>query len=95
MIVEFPRGVDESGKPHKDALRWYCPKCDALVHEVRWVLKKIDEDLKLIMNGYWNGPVEKRTCKGCGHVIERAGAVQLKGRRVSAVKKKSSSRSRE
>lgn len=87
LIVEFPRGVDAQGKPHEDALRWYCPECDGLVHEARWVLKKIDEDLKVIMNGFWDGPAERRTCRGCGHVIERAGAVQLKGRKVSAVKK--------
>jgi 3-hydroxyanthranilate 3,4-dioxygenase len=87
LIVEFPRGLDEHGNPHQDALRWYCPQCDDLVHEVKWVLRKIDEDLKVIMNGFWGGPVEQRTCRRCGHVIERAGAVELKGRKVSAVKK--------
>jgi 3-hydroxyanthranilate 3,4-dioxygenase len=94
LIVEFPRGVDDRGNPHKDALRWYCPECDELVHETQWVLKKIDEDLKVIMNEYWGGPVEKRTCKRCGHVIDRAGVVQLKGGRVSAVKKEGRSRGR-
>lgn len=92
LIVEFPRGVDEHGNPHQDALRWYCPECDELVHEARWVLKKIDEDLKVIMNDFWGGPVERRTCRRCGHVIERAGAVQLKGRRVSAVPGKAASK---
>src|SRR5678815_3564066 len=61
LIVEFPRGVDSAGNPQQDALRWYCPKCDALVHEARWVLKKIDEDLRVIMNDFWDGPVERRT----------------------------------
>ena len=88
LIVEFPRGVDERGRAQEDALRWYCPRCDHLVHEVRWVLKRIDEDLRVIMNGFWGGPVGARTCGQCGEVIERAGAVELKGRRVSAVKKK-------
>lgn len=87
LIVEFPRGVDEQGNPHQDALRWYCPQCDDLVHEARWVLKKIDQDLKVIMNEFWGGPAAQRTCRRCGHVIERAGAVQLKGRRISAVTK--------
>jgi len=54
------------------------------VHDVRWVLKKIDEDLKLIMNEFWGGPVENRTCKSCGYVIERAGAIELKGGKVKA-----------
>jgi 3-hydroxyanthranilate 3,4-dioxygenase len=79
LIVEFPRGMDTSGNPQEDALRWYCPKCDALVHEARWVLRKIDEDLKIIMEGFWGGPSEKRTCRQCGNVIERAGAIELKG----------------
>jgi 3-hydroxyanthranilate 3,4-dioxygenase len=98
-IAEFPRGVDEQGNPQKDGLQWYCPKCDTLVHEVYWVLKKIDEDLKIIMNDFWEGPVENRTCKNCGFVIERAGAIELKGGKVKAAggkrsaKKKSASRS--
>jgi hypothetical protein len=59
------------------------------VHEARWVLKKIDEDLKIIMHDFWGGPAERRTCKNCGYVIQQAGAIQLKGKKVSAVKKKS------
>jgi 3-hydroxyanthranilate 3,4-dioxygenase len=89
LIVEFPRGFDEHGKPQEDALRWYCPECDTLVHEARWVLKKIDEDLKIIMHDFWGGPAERRTCKNCGYVIQQAGAIELKGKKVSAVKKKS------
>jgi 3-hydroxyanthranilate 3,4-dioxygenase len=88
LIVEFPRGLDEQGRPQEDGLRWYCPKCDALVHEARWVLKKIDEDLKVIMEEFWGGPAERRTCKACGTVIERAGAVELKGGRVKAARGK-------
>jgi 3-hydroxyanthranilate 3,4-dioxygenase len=84
LIVEFPRGVDSAGNPQQDALRWYCPKCDALVYEARWVLKKIDEDLRVIMNDFWDGPVERRTCGSCGHVIVRAGAIALKKGKVRA-----------
>lgn len=72
LIIEFPRPKGE-----KDALRWYCPKCDELVHEASWRLKKIDEDLKVIMEGFWGGPAKRRTCKACGHVIERAGAFKM------------------
>lgn len=82
LIAEFPRGVDAQGNPQKDALRWYCPRCDALVHEVQWVLRKIDEDLKVIMEGFWGGPVEQRTCRNCGYVIERAGEIELARGRV-------------
>ncbi len=84
LIIEFPRGVDAEGLPQQDGLRWYCPKCDALVHEAKWVLKRIDEDLKIIMHDFWDGPVERRTCRGCGHVIERAGAIALSGGKVKA-----------
>jgi len=79
LVMEFPRGVDAMGIPQEDGLRWYCPSCDALVHEAKWVLKKIDEDLKIIMEDFWNGPVERRTCKECGHVIQRAAAFTMGG----------------
>ncbi len=84
LIAEFPRGRDAQGRPNEDALRWYCPECDALVYEATWVLKKIDEDLKIIMNDFWDGPVQRRTCRECGTVIVRAGAVELKAGRVRA-----------
>ncbi|HRJ50094.1 MAG TPA: 3-hydroxyanthranilate 3,4-dioxygenase, partial [Phycisphaerales bacterium] len=74
LIVEFPRGTDQRGHPLKDALRWYCPACDELVLEATWVLRKIDEDLKIIMEDFWGGPAKRRTCRACGTVIERAGA---------------------
>jgi 3-hydroxyanthranilate 3,4-dioxygenase len=72
LIVEFPRPEGEM-----DGLRWYCPECDELVHEARWRLKKIDEDLKVIMEGFWGGPEERRTCAKCSHVIRRAGAYTM------------------
>lgn len=84
LIVEFPRGVDAEGRPQEDALRWYCPECDTLVHEAKWVLKKIDEDLKVIMEEFWGGPEERRTCPNCGHVIQRGEAIELKRGRVKA-----------
>jgi 3-hydroxyanthranilate 3,4-dioxygenase len=79
LIVEFPRPAGQ-----QDALRWYCPGCDRLVHEARWTLKKIDEDLKVIMEAFWGGPAANRTCSNCGTVIERAGAIQLKSGKVRA-----------
>ena len=77
LIMEFPRGFDALGHPQKDALRWYCPACDAPVYEAQWVLNKIDEDLKIIMENFWSGPVGRRTCKKCGTVVERAVAIRL------------------
>ena len=80
LIVEFPRGVDPQGKPQEDALRWYCPQCDELVHEARWVLKQIDQDLKVIMEDFWGGTEQRRTCPSCGHVIQRGQAIELEGK---------------
>jgi 3-hydroxyanthranilate 3,4-dioxygenase len=88
LIAEFPRGFDAQGNPQMDALRWYCPSCDQLVHEAKWVLKKIDEDLKIIMEDFWGGPAERRTCKHCGTVIERAGAIKLANGKVKAATKR-------
>lgn len=72
LIVEFPRPNGQM-----DALRWYCAKCDHLVHEAKWVLRKIDEDLKIIMNEFWDGPASHRTCQKCGTVIQRADAYTM------------------
>lgn len=73
LIAEFPRPAGQ-----KDKLQWYCPQCDALVYEAAWILKKIDEDLKVIMEDFWGGPAERRTCRRCGTVIQRAGEFKLR-----------------
>ncbi|MCH8269959.1 MAG: 3-hydroxyanthranilate 3,4-dioxygenase [Planctomycetes bacterium] len=69
LIIEFPRGQAE------DALHWYCPNCDALVHAAKWKLKRIDKDLAVIMEEFWEGPIQRRTCKKCDTVIQRATAI--------------------
>ena len=87
LIMEFPRGVDAKGRPQKDGLRWYCPKCDTLVYEAQFVLKRIDKDLAVAMNAFWDGPVSRRTCGECGYVVERAGAIAIRGGKVKAAKR--------
>lgn len=87
LIVEFPRP-----KGRKDALRWYCPKCDELVHEAQWRLKKIDEDLKVIMERFWGGPAKRRTCKACGHLIERAGAFTMPASPAAKARRRAAAR---
>jgi len=76
LIVEFPR-THNSEKVLDDGLRWYCEECDELVHEASFRLAHIDKDLHEVMDNFWNGPVEGRTCKKCGTVIERAGEFRL------------------
>lgn len=85
LIIEFPRPEGQL-----DGLRWYCvnPKCDKLVYEANWRLKKIDEDLAVIMEAFWGGPVEQRTCRHCGTIIQRAGAIQLKQGKVRSASAK-------
>ncbi|MFG0326774.1 MAG: 3-hydroxyanthranilate 3,4-dioxygenase [Phycisphaerales bacterium JB037] len=75
LIVEFPRVID--GKTHEDGLHWYCDECETLVHKASFRLAHIDEDLHKVMDAFWNGPVEGRTCPGCGNVIQRAGHFDL------------------
>ena len=72
LIVEFPRPAGA-----KDELRWYCPDDKHLVHSAEFRLKHIDEDLHEIMDEFWNGPVEIRTCKETGKVVERAGEFRI------------------
>ncbi len=47
------------------------------MHEAEFSLQHIDEDLHRIMDEFWNGPEEIRTCKETGKVIERAGEFLL------------------
>lgn len=75
LIVEFPRVID--GRVHEDRLQWYCPADEHLVHEASFRLEHIDRDLHRIMDEFWNGPVERRTCAICGTVVERAGEFRL------------------
>ena len=72
LIVEFPRPAGT-----RDKLQWYCPDDIHLVHEAEFRLKHIDQDLHKIMDEFWNGPAERRTCKETGKVIERAGKFDL------------------
>lgn len=79
LIVEFPRPRGQN-----DGLQWYCPKCDHLVYDARFRLKKIDKDLAIVMNKFWGGPASRRTCKACGYVIQRAGTIAIEKGKVRA-----------
>lgn len=75
LVVEFPRPAGT-----KDQLRWYCPDDIHLVYQAEFRLSHIDQDLHRIMDDFWNGPVERRTCKETGKVIERATTFELANR---------------
>ena len=72
LIVEFPRPEGT-----KDHLRWYCPDDKHLVYEAEFRMKHIDQDLHKVMDDFWNGPIERRTCKETGKVVERASTFDL------------------
>ncbi len=74
LIVEFPRPVGQ-----KDQLRWYCPDDVHLVHQAEFQLAHIDRDLHKIMDDFWNGPVERRTCPVDGKIVQRATQFELAG----------------
>jgi hypothetical protein len=38
------------------------------------------------MNDFWDGPAKRRTCTKCGHIIQRAGAIALKGGKIKVAK---------
>ncbi|RMG14521.1 MAG: 3-hydroxyanthranilate 3,4-dioxygenase [Planctomycetota bacterium] len=70
--------VVEQARPPgpQDKLRWYCERCNALVHEASFELKNIARDLKEIMEAFWEGDPAVRTCKECGAVVEKPGEAQ-------------------
>jgi len=72
LIVEFPRP-----KGAVDKLRWYCNDDQHLVHEAEFRLKHIDEDLHKVMDEFWNGPEEIRTCSICNTVVQRASEFKI------------------
>ena len=72
LIVEFPRPIGQL-----DQLRWYCQSDSHLVYQAEFQLEHIDRDLHRIMDEFWNGPVERRTCNQCGSVVERASKFKL------------------
>jgi 3-hydroxyanthranilate 3,4-dioxygenase len=65
LVVEQarPQGAD-------DHLRWYCPKCGALLHDAQFHLVDLGTQLKPLIEGFF-GSEELRTCKQCGHVVTR------------------------
>ena len=54
-----------------DRFQWYCPNCDALLHEERAVVDDYGKDY--VTQAYRNffGSLEHRTCKACGTVMPK------------------------
>ena len=61
--------VIEQARPEQanDHMRWYCPKCGALIHDAEFHLVDLGKQLKPIIEEF-NGSEALRTCKSCGTV---------------------------
>lgn len=58
-----------------DRFQWYCPSCDALLHEERAVVEDYTQDY--VSRAYKNffDSVEHRTCTSCGTIMPRPDGV--------------------
>ncbi len=64
MVVERQRGAGVT-----DHMRFYCEKCDEILHDPQFELKDIVTQLKVLMEAYW-ADESLRTCKKCGAVMQ-------------------------
>jgi 3-hydroxyanthranilate 3,4-dioxygenase len=63
LVVEHRRPANA-----KDHLRWYCPQCGAVVHDVAFISVDLGKQLKPIIEEF-RANASLRTCKQCGHVL--------------------------
>lgn len=54
-----------------DRFQWYCPSCDALLHEERAVVDDYGKDYVTQAYRSFFGSIEHRTCTSCGHVMPK------------------------
>ena len=53
-----------------DRLRWYCDRCNKLLHEISFELENIERDLLPTIESFFSSQ-DLRTCQKCGSVMER------------------------
>lgn len=64
LVIEYPRS-----KKMKDALEWYCEKCNHQLYRKTFKLDNIETDMPVIFDKFY-GSKKKRTCKNCGTVMQ-------------------------
>lgn len=64
LVIEYPRS-----KKMKDALEWYCEKCNNLLYRKKFKLGNIETDMPKIFEKFYSNE-EKRTCTKCTYVME-------------------------
>jgi 3-hydroxyanthranilate 3,4-dioxygenase len=62
LVVEIKRKPNET-----ESLRWFCERCDALLHETTMHVADIEGELKAAIESF-DASVERRTCRRCGYV---------------------------
>ena len=62
LVVEIKRSPGQT-----ESLRWYCDRCNAVLHDVTMHIADIERELKAAIERF-DASVELRTCRRCGHV---------------------------
>lgn len=65
LVVERQRHLGEH-----DGFLWFCPKCDAKVHEEFLPVKSIVDDLPKVFDRFYDD-LAASTCKACGTRVHR------------------------
>lgn len=64
LVIEYPRS-----KKMKDALEWYCEKCNHLLYRKKFKLGNIETDMPKIFEKFYSDE-KKRTCNKCTYVMD-------------------------
>jgi 3-hydroxyanthranilate 3,4-dioxygenase len=62
LVIEIRRRPDQT-----ESLRWYCERCDTLLHDVTMHVADIEGELRAAIEAF-DASVERRTCRACGHL---------------------------
>lgn len=66
LVIERKR----EGLGFQDGLLWFCEKCNHKLHDVYFELNDIEKDFLPHFEDFYSD-IDKRTCKNCGHVMEK------------------------
>jgi 3-hydroxyanthranilate 3,4-dioxygenase len=64
LVIERPRKEGEI-----DRFQWFCPRCDALVHEEQFIVRDYRDNPVSAAYRHFAETPEFRTCKACGEVL--------------------------
>jgi 3-hydroxyanthranilate 3,4-dioxygenase len=64
--------IERARRPgEQDGFQWYCERCGARLYEEFFVLTDIEKQFPAVFDRFFASQ-ERRTCKQCGTVMERA-----------------------